>query len=197
METSHTNTVLLAGLFDPRNEAVWREFDERYRSILVGFARRLGLQEEDAADVAQETLAQFVRDYRANKYDRSQGRLHSWVLGIARHRVADLRRKAAARKEQQGATAIGRVPDEDHFEQVWDEECRRAILDRSLERLRVETRLDEQTIRAFEMVAIEQQSASTVAESLDMSIDSVYAAKHRCLTQIRGFIQELNEAYEL
>ena len=47
-----TTTVLLEGLLDSGNEAVWREFDARYRPIIVGFARTLGLDPDDAADVA-------------------------------------------------------------------------------------------------------------------------------------------------
>ena len=30
-----TNTMLLDGLAEPANEAVWREFHERYRPIIV------------------------------------------------------------------------------------------------------------------------------------------------------------------
>jgi len=70
-----TTTALLDGLHDPANEEVWREFDTRYRPIILGFAVKLGLSDEDAADVAQDTLARFVQEYRAGRYDRTRGRL--------------------------------------------------------------------------------------------------------------------------
>jgi len=72
---SRTTTRLLEGLCDPEDEALWCEFDAQYRPILVGFARRLGLNVEDAADLAQETLVRFVEAYRAGRYDRGKARL--------------------------------------------------------------------------------------------------------------------------
>ena len=65
LEAWRTTTALLDGLFDSANQSIWREFDARYRPILMAFARRLGLNRDNAADVTQETLACFVRDYRA------------------------------------------------------------------------------------------------------------------------------------
>ena len=84
-----TTTALLEGLFDPANQELWRHFDERYRPVIIAFARRLGVEPTDAADIAQETLVQFLRDYREGKYDRNRGRLHCWIIGIAKHRIAD------------------------------------------------------------------------------------------------------------
>src|SRR5262249_475580 len=90
-----TTTLLLESLKDPGNQSVWREFDGRYRSIIIGFARNLGLNEEDAHEVAQQTLTEFVRDFSNGKYKRDRGRLRSWIIGIAQHRIADLCRHNA------------------------------------------------------------------------------------------------------
>ena len=79
-----TTTVLLDGLYDPANSVVWRQFDQRYRPIIIGFARRLGLTDDDAADIAQETLVRFVKEYRAGKYDRTRGRLRTWIIAMVR-----------------------------------------------------------------------------------------------------------------
>ena len=59
---TRTTTALLEGLLEQTNDETWREFDARYRPIIVAFARRVGLGETDAADVAQETLLRFVRE---------------------------------------------------------------------------------------------------------------------------------------
>ncbi len=58
-----TTTTLLEELHDSANDAVWREFDARYRPILVSFAKKFGLDDDDSVEVAQESLAQFVKDY--------------------------------------------------------------------------------------------------------------------------------------
>src|SRR5882672_6361039 len=98
-----TTTLLLAGLTDPANREIWREFDDRYRPVLQAFARRLGLADEDADEIAQDVLARFVERYRAGEYDRERGRLRSWIFGIARTRVADWRRSRARRREERGS----------------------------------------------------------------------------------------------
>ena len=43
-----TSTMMLEGLFDSANERAWSEFDRRYRPLMIGFARRHGLAEQDA-----------------------------------------------------------------------------------------------------------------------------------------------------
>jgi DNA-directed RNA polymerase specialized sigma24 family protein len=50
---------------------------------VTAFASRLGLDSNEAEDVAQETLIEFVRAYGGGNYDRSRGRLSSWIFSIA------------------------------------------------------------------------------------------------------------------
>ena len=100
-----TTSALLDGLLEPGNEAIWREFDGRYRPIIFAFTRKLGLDESDAADVAQEAMLRFVQEYRAGKYDRQRGRLRSWIIGIVKYRAADLQRSGAKHRERRGESA--------------------------------------------------------------------------------------------
>ena len=79
-----TTTQLLNDLRDTANRQAWGLFDERYRPIIHAVAIRLGLRPEDAADVAQQTIADFIKDYQRGQYDRGKGRLRDWLKGIAR-----------------------------------------------------------------------------------------------------------------
>ena len=191
-----TTSVLLEGLHDPANDSVWREFDGRYRPIIVGFAQRLGLTPADAADAAQETMVQFLRDYRAGKYERGRGRLRSWIIGIARHRVADLHRRKAARKEWRGVSAIAELPDEQGLTEIWDAECQRAILAAAFAELEGQSRLNARTIQAFKLQAVDQTPPAEIAATLGMSLRAVYLAKHRCLGRLREIMSTLTAAYE-
>lgn len=80
-----TTTKLLDALRDYRNEPAWAEIDARYRSVIRGLARQLGLGECDAEEAAQQSLTEFVRAYRDGQYDRRKGRLSPWILEIAHH----------------------------------------------------------------------------------------------------------------
>ena len=194
---TRTTTALLEGLTDPADQETWRAFDARFRPILVGFGRRLGLTPEDAADAAQETLASFVRAYRGGKYQRERGRLRSWLIGIARHCVRDVQQARAARARERGISAVADLPDEARMTQIWEAECEQEILRHSLAELRRQTKTDERTIRAFEMVAFGGQRAADVAAALDMTANDVYLAKHRCLKRLREIVAELEDLYEV
>lgn len=193
---TQTTSLLLEGLHDEANQAVWTEFDQRYRGIIEAFARRLGLSDADAADAAQETLLRFVREYRAGKYDRSRGRLRSWIIGIARHSIGDLRRRGG-RPGGRGSSAIAELPDDERLSAIWDAECRDVLLRRALDALRTESRIEPRTLRAFELVAFEQQPPAAVAESLGMTASDVYVAKHRVLERLREVAADLQQAWEL
>lgn len=193
---TRTTTALLEGLHDSADEEVWRAFDQRYRPIIIGFGRRLGLSAEDAADAAQETLAHFVKSYRAGKYDRDRGRLRSWIIGIARHCILDMQHRRAA-APQRGLSAIVDLPDESALTAMWDQECRQEILRRGLTELRRQTRTGPDTIRAFEMLAFDGLRPAEVALRLSMSRNDVYLAKHRCLSRLREILDQIQCVYEI
>ncbi|MCA9291161.1 MAG: sigma-70 family RNA polymerase sigma factor, partial [Phycisphaerales bacterium] len=154
MEVTTTTTLLLDGLRDESNEAAWCDFDRRYRPIIIAFARRLGLNEEDAADVAQSTLIRFVKSYRAGQYDRTRGRLRSWIIGIVACRIADLQKSRGARREHRGDSAIIVMPADDRISEMWDEEHRREVLRQAFRELREQTRTSDATLAAFELFVI-------------------------------------------
>lgn len=191
---THTTTALLDGLHEPANAAAWEEFDRRYRPILIAFLHRMGLDAADAADVAQETLACFVRDYRANKYDRASGRLRSWLIGIARCRLMDLRRAVGRRRELRGESAIVTIADEPETEAIWEAEQRRHIFELAVAELRETTRFNEKTIAAFERVVLKREPIETVSEELGLTAQEIYNAKNRIVEKLREIVQRYEDA---
>ena len=190
-----TTTSLLEGLFNPDDDVVWQAFDLRYRPIITAVARRLGLSSSDAEDVAQETLIQFVRDYRAGRYQRARAasRLDR------RHRPSSSDRPASLTWQTQG----GRGCD------LAGAACRRRTSSRSsgtrsligtssvrrLEELRRTTRTSEKSIRAFEMIVFDRRSVNAVAEDLDMTPHDIYVSRSR-ITTLREIAERLRNLYE-
>lgn len=196
MDITRTSTAMLEGLHDSRNDRVWSAFARRYGPILVGFARRLGLNETDAADVAQETLVRFVEEYRAGKYDRTRGRLRSWLLSIARTRAAAVFRQRSVRGEREGLTSLVDLSDEHTLTQIWQTERRQVILRAALSELRTATKTNEKTIEAFELLVHGGCPPGVVAEQLGMSIEDVYRAKSRVSQKLREIISRLEAEYD-
>ncbi|MCA9291428.1 MAG: sigma-70 family RNA polymerase sigma factor [Phycisphaerales bacterium] len=196
MDLTRTTTALLDGLHDPDNAEAWTTFDTRYRPILFGLGRRLGLADADAADIAQETILQFIKEYGSGRYDRARGRLRSWLLGIARTRIAGIHRKRSTRREAAGASAIDIMPDEATMTTIWDAERRREILRTALDALRTKTRTADRTIRAFELLVLHQQPVAAVAAELGMSDHDVYLAKSRVTERLRDLVAQVEHAYD-
>ncbi len=196
MDITRTTTALLEGLEDSRNDQIWSAFALRYGPILVGFARRLGLNETDAAEVAQETLVRFVEEYRAGKYDRTRGRLRSWLLSIARTRAAAVFRQRAVRGEREGATALVNLSDEHTLTEIWQTERRQVILRQAIAQLHTTTKINEKTIEAFELLVHGGCPPGVVAEQLSMSIEDVYRAKSRVAQKLREIITRLEAEYD-
>lgn len=194
--TSQTTSMLLSALRDPDQEAVWREFDARYRPILASLARRVGLDEETAADVAQDALSRFARAYRDGRYDRSKGRLRSWLIGIAKHCMADAITARSARREQRGESALIHIPDEAQLTAEWARERESVILHRALEELRETSRFSENAMVAFTCVVFGGEAPGTVAERLGMTRHDVYVAKHRITERLRGIVARLERVYD-
>lgn len=189
-----TSSLLLAALHGSDGDA-WHEVDRRYRGILVGFARRLGLQDEDADDVAQQTLAQFVRDYQAGQYDRLRGRLRAWIIGIARHRIVDLQRQRARCRERQASFDQFDVPDEARLTAFWEEEQRREVFENAFRMLREQTRTAPLTLHIFEQVALRGAEPQAVADQCQTNVAEVYRIKNRITKRLREIVDELNAAY--
>ncbi|HKB35845.1 MAG TPA: sigma factor, partial [Gemmataceae bacterium] len=53
----HTRPSLLVRIRDAADREAWRQFVELYAPLVYRFARRRGLQDADAADLAQDVLS--------------------------------------------------------------------------------------------------------------------------------------------
>jgi RNA polymerase sigma factor (sigma-70 family) len=194
---STTNTALLAGLRDPQDDVVWREFCERYRPVLVSFASRLGLGRPEAEDAAQETLLAFATSYRQGHYDREKGRLRSWLSGIAQNKIRDIQRRrqreAAIGDGKETTAFVERFPDPHSLSEVWEAEWRRALVRACLERVR--SQVEPTTIRAFELFALREWPAEEVASHLGLSRNAVYKAKNHVLSRLRSMRKDLEGSW--
>jgi RNA polymerase sigma factor (sigma-70 family) len=195
VDPDRTTTQMLEGLADEQNDDVWSRFDERYRPILIGFARSLGLPADDAADVAQDALTTFVVEYRQGKYDRSRGRLRSWLIGIVRYRVLELRRKRAVRREAHGVTHAADLPGEGEMTRLWEQQHEAEIYRRAVEQLKETSRTDPTTLRAFELLVERQLTPQQVADELEISVEDAYRAKSRVAQRLRAIVDELQRLY--
>jgi RNA polymerase sigma-70 factor (ECF subfamily) len=196
--TTRTSTYLLEGLRDRANAAVWQEFIDRYRPMIVRYGIRLGLNSADAEDVAQQTLVSFCTSYQQGKYDRNKGRLRHWLFGIARNQIANWSRRKRSREVQipdasdQTGFFAG-IGDDDAIERVWEQEWRDTLMQQCLAEIRRE--VEPHTFEAFDLFAAKGLPAEQVAEKLGMSANAVFSAKRRILRRVRELLPKLDEIW--
>ncbi len=194
--TTATSTLLLEGLKDPGNESIWKEYIGRYRPMLVRYASRVGIDREDAEDVAQQILVAFAEAYRRGKYGREKGRLRTWLFGFARIQVLNWRKRDAKREKRISSSSdetdlFERIASPDELEESWEQEWKDAVLAECLREAR--RTVEPRTFDAFRLFVCEGWSARRVSEHLAMSENAVFGAKRRVLHRIRDLLPQLEE----
>jgi len=181
-----TTTQILEDLHDPSSDLVWDPFCGHFQPIVVGFGRKLGLSAADAQDAAQETMMSFLRTLRQGQYDRTRGKLSSWLLGIAKKVILNLRRRSARYGIHTRATDRAywdSLPEESTLESVWEAQWQRVVLTRCLEQVKDE--FEPEVYRAFDLYALQDQPADQVADELGTTRNAIYIAKSRILARLR------------
>ena len=191
LQAPPTRPTLLVRLRGARDEEAWRQFVELYAPAVFRMCRRRGLQEADAADVAQEVL----RSVSAGplQYDPERGSFRSWLYGIVRNKVYDFLQHRSRHPAGTGDSGmlelLQRVPDAEEEAQRWEQEYQRQLFSVAAERVRAV--VDDSTWQAFWQTAIDGRSGREVAQSLGMSEGSVYVAKSRVVARIKKHVNEI------
>lgn len=191
-----TTSTVLQRLSDFDDRAAWRRFSERFHPPLQAFARKNGLDESECEDVAQESLMAFAEAYRRGEYDRQQGRLSSWLFGIAWRRIDHAQRKNDRRGDhvrlQATETALWMQleapPDvSPEWQAVWE----RSMLEHALRQVRKE--FEPETFRVFEMIVLEHKAVEEGERALGLSRNAIYIAKHRVSKRMRELLEQCDE----
>jgi RNA polymerase sigma-70 factor, ECF subfamily len=190
-----TTTLLLQRLKDSRDDDAWRTFDQRFRGVILATAIRLGLSESDAADAAQDTILQSLRDYQAGKYDRTKGRLSSWIVSIAHHRIVDILRARKGVRALDTSAGQELAPDADQVARAFDQALERKIFEQAWEELRSNSSMAANSLLAFELTVLRQVPPAEAALQCSMSVDQVYVAKNRVSQRLRQIAERFSEAF--
>ena len=162
-----------------------------YAPLVHAYGIRHGMQDADAADVAQKVLQSVAQSIASFEYDRSKGSFRGWLFTLTRNEVFKALRQQQRLPTPTGETAycdsasLSACDEQD--ESAWNRDHERQLFDWAAAKARVDFR--EATWRAFWAVAVEGKPASSVARELDLSTGAVYIAKSRVTARIRQLIE--------
>jgi RNA polymerase sigma-70 factor (ECF subfamily) len=178
---------LLERLRRSNDPQAWDRLVELYTPLLYHWARRLGLQESDAADLVQEVFAVLVRKLPTFHYDRQQS-FRGWLRKITMNKWRDRQRRAATQpREAGGPGPEAAVPDS--VAAVWEEEYQQHLVRRALEVMQSE--FESATWKACWETVVAGRKPAEVAAELGISLAAVYAAKSRVLRRLRRELEGL------
>ena len=175
-----TRQSLLSRLRDRDDRESWQTFFDLYWRLLYNVARRAGLDDADAQDAVQDTVASVAQEMPGFRYDPARGSFKQWLFCIVRRRVADhLRRDYRLRAHAEAEGAAGEILDDRVavMDAAWEEEWERSVLESAIALVRAQT--NPKHFQVFDYCVLKEWPPSKVAATLEMSAAQVYLAKHR------------------
>lgn len=177
-----TPASLLDRLQQPEESAAWGRFVELYTPLLFRWARQLGLQDSDAADLVQDVFLILWRKLPEFRYDASRS-FHAWLktIFLNRHRA----RLRQPERLAAGVSGPHQAAPSDTLAEA--EEVRYLI--RQTFRL-IEREFSAVHQQAFREYVLEERAPEDVARELGLSPGTVYSIKSKILSRLR---QELGQ----
>ena len=180
-----------------RNEQpdAWERLVKLYAPLVYQWTRRVGLADDDAADVGQEVFRTVFG--KIGEFDRRKsGAFRAWLWTITRNKIGDYLKKRKAAEQGFGGSD-SRLKNAATFEMRFgsdseDESKDHQTIFAAALRL-IQTDFQEQTWQAFWRVTIENQSVQQVAEDLGMEPKAIRQAKYRVLKRLREEFADLFE----
>jgi len=199
-----TRHTLLRRIKDWTDEKSWDEFFNIYSKLIFEFARKAGLNEAEARDVVQETITTVAKQINQFQADGARGSFKSWLLQLARWRVADQMRKrldnlrvveANANSGSQ-TSVLNRVPDPAslNLDALWNENWQRNIAEIALSRLK--NQVDPAQYQMFHLHVIKEWRGRQVAEKLGVKTPQVYFASYKISRLLKNEIKRLSKRFE-
>ena len=97
-----TRESLLSRLKGTSADESWREFFDTYWRLIYHNATKAGLSDEDAQEVAQETMIALTKNISECRYNPAHCSFKTWLMNLTRWKILDrLRLNQKVRKEQQ------------------------------------------------------------------------------------------------
>ncbi len=190
MSNFETRASLLLRIRDANNIQAWTDFVEIYMPLLHAYAMRNGLQDADAADLAQDTVRQVVRAISRFEYDKAKGSFRGWLLAIARNEIRKQVKQRSKHGVGSGDSEVNLMLQQEAApadDAEWEREYQLHLFHWAANRVKVEFR--ENSWQAFWQTVVEGKEIASVAEELKVSPGAIYIARSRVLARIREEIE--------
>ena len=183
-----THPSLLSRVRSSEDEQAWREFDARYRSLILRYCRARKLQSAEADDVRQIVMLSLAKYLRSFQYKPELGRFRDYLRRVVENAI----RRYATNRDRHSAALIDAehldlVEDEGPpgHESLWEEEWVRHHYRQALAVVREHA--SEQSVAVFQEL-LSGRSPEQVANHFGMTIQAVYQVRQRMRKRLQAQI---------
>src|SRR5207247_909236 len=147
------------------DQTAWSRFVDLYSPLIYSWARQVGLQESDAADLVQDVFALLVQKMPEFAYN-PHGSFRAWLKTVTLNKWRENGRRASARC--QGGGAMPEMVATEESEVFWEVEYRQHVIGMALKVM--QTDFEAKTWKACWALVVEGRPAAQVAAELGISI---------------------------
>jgi RNA polymerase sigma-70 factor (ECF subfamily) len=189
MSHETTQPSLLLRVRNPDDQAAWREFDEKYRGLILGYCRVRGLQPSDAEDVRQSVMLNLTRFLPHFDYQPSKGKFRYYLGRAVKNAIAQhfARQKGgdAALDTAVLATvpASGEVETDELWEREWVDHHYRLAMKM------IRASFEPRSVQVFEEL-LAGQTPEQAAAKFELNAAAVYKIKQRIRDRLKELIDE-------
>jgi RNA polymerase sigma factor (sigma-70 family) len=187
-ELAPTRRSLLERLRDMDDAAAWQEFFDTYWKLIYCAAVKGGLSDDEAEEVVQETVIGVARRMENFRYQPENCSFKGWLMHITRRRIIDRYRKRQTQRQSLALppadppTGTGelQIPDpmaQRAFEELWDEEWEKNLVDAAMELAKRTVKPEHYQI--FYLHRVKGVPAREISRLMGVSTAKVYVVRHR------------------
>jgi RNA polymerase sigma-70 factor (ECF subfamily) len=185
-----TSISLLERLRQPAETDAWKRFADLYTPLLYYWARRLGLQESDAADLVQEVFLLLIHKLPEFTHNRT-GSFRSWLRTVLLNQWHTLQRRRVPVPADGAGHGVEEMTIGDDVAAFGEREYQAYLAHRALQVMQKD--FQPSTWRACWEQVVNGRSAGDVAAELGISEGAAYVAKSRVLRRLRQELAGLHE----
>jgi RNA polymerase sigma-70 factor (ECF subfamily) len=181
-----TPVSLLERLRRPEEQEAWTRFVKLYTPLLYFWAKRMGLQQSDAADLVQDVFTLLVQKLPQFRYDNA-GSFRNWLLTVMTNKLRDRARRRVP--DTLGTSVLAQLPAPEEPDCLSETEYRERLVREALRLMQSE--FSPSMWKACWEHAVMGRPAAEVAAELGIAVGSVYVARSRVLTRLRLELKDL------
>jgi RNA polymerase sigma-70 factor (ECF subfamily) len=168
------------------DQNAWEKFVHLYTPLMFYWARKVGLQQSDAADLVQDVLSIVFRRLPDFQYDTA-GSFRGWLRTVTLNKFREKKRKRITEVSTASDSMLEQVASLQRAESTWDLDYGRLLVQQSMALM--EPDFQPATWKALTAVMAQGQTVDQAASSTGVSAWTIYSAKARLMKRLR---EELN-----